>query len=101
MLFAVLLQDVPENASAIRREHLPSHLDFLDANGASIRAAGPLRQMEGAAAGGLWLVEAADRQEVERLIKADPFWDAGLRQSTEIFIWDQVFAEGVRLLPKG
>ena len=55
-LFAVLFEDEIRNADEIRRQHMPAHLEFLRRNGASIRAAGPLRQVAGEAAGGLWLV---------------------------------------------
>lgn len=98
MLFVILFEDEPSNAAVIRRSHLSGHLDFLQASGCFIRAAGPLRQPDGTAAGGLWLVEARDRQEVERLVAEDPFWTAGLRRSVQVLVWDQVFADGVCLL---
>lgn len=96
MLFTVLFEDNPEHADTVRREHMPAHLDFLERNAAAIRAAGPLRDADGSAAGGLWLVEAADHRRVDQLVKEDPFWPTGLRRSVRILAWQQVFADGRR-----
>jgi uncharacterized protein YciI len=97
-LFAVLFEDDLQHAAAIRQEYLESHFDFLQANATSIKTAGPLSRQGDAFAGGLWLVEAPDVAEVERLVKADPFWSAGLRKSVQVLAWNRVFADGVRLL---
>ena len=59
----------------------------------SIRTAGPLSREGDAFAGGLWLVEAETADTVDRLVKEDPFWAAGLRKSVQVFIWNRVFAE--------
>ena len=58
MLYAVLFEDDAKLAAELRRQHMPSHLSFLERNAARIRAAGPLRAPAGDPAGGLWLVEA-------------------------------------------
>jgi uncharacterized protein YciI len=94
-LFAVLFEDDPPRADEIRRRHLPAHLDFLARHADRIRAAGPLRD-GGGAAGGLWLVEAADAASVDALVRDDPFWPTGLRRSVRITEWVQVFADGAR-----
>ncbi|MBB4568596.1 YciI family protein [Rhizobium leucaenae] len=96
-LFAVLFEDDQQHAAAIRQEYLENHLDFLEANATFIKTAGPLRRQDNAFAGGLWLVEAPDAAEVERLVQADPFWSTGLRKSVQIMAWNWVFANGVRL----
>ncbi len=96
-LFAVLFEDDQQNAAAIRKEYLPRHFAFLEANATSIRTAGPLSREGDAFAGGLWLVEAETGDAVGRLVKEDPFWASGLRKSVRVFRWNQVFAEG-RLL---
>ena len=62
----------------------------------AVGAAGPLSDPSGAAAGGLWLVEADTAAEVERLVRDDPFWPTGLRQSYSILQWTRVFADGAR-----
>ncbi|KAA1178303.1 hypothetical protein FP026_24215 [Rhizobium tropici] len=96
-LFAVLFEDDQKNAAAIRKEYLPRHFAFLEANAASIRTAGPLSREGDAFAGGLWLVEAETADAVDHLVKEDPFWAAGLRKSVQVFRWNQVFAEGALL----
>ncbi|NTJ66839.1 hypothetical protein G6M50_19145 [Agrobacterium rhizogenes] len=96
-LFAVLFEDDQQNAAAIRKEYLPRHFAFLEANAVSIRTAGPLSREGDAFAGGLWLVEAENAADVDRLVKEDPFWAAGLRQYVRVFRWNQVFAEGTLL----
>lgn len=95
-LYAVLFEDRSDADPNIRQTHMADHLAFLESNAASIQAAGPLRDAEGVGAGGMWLVEAADRDSIDRLVKADPFWPTGLRESYRILEWTRVFADGRR-----
>lgn len=97
MRFVVLFTDNTEHAEA-RRRLMPAHLDFLERHADRIRAAGPLLQADGGTAGGLWLVEAADRTAVTALYEMDPLWPTGLRRSVEVLEWRQVFADGRRLI---
>lgn len=97
MLYAVLFTDDPAHGDA-RAKGMPEHLAFLERHRGRVRAAGPLRDAEdGVAAGGLWLVEAASRDDVVALYQADPFWSTGLRRSVRVLEWRQVFAEGRRV----
>jgi uncharacterized protein YciI len=98
MLYAVLFEDDPTCSPEVRRQHMPAHLGFLEANARHIRAAGPLRDLSGEPAGGLWLVEADEPHTVDALVKADPFWPTGLRRSVRVLAWSQVFADGKRLI---
>ena len=98
MRFIVLFEDSVSTAPEIRKMHMSAHLDFLEANAASLIAAGPLSQPTGEPAGGLWFVQAGNEGEVERLIRQDPFWPTGLRKSFTILKWTQVYADGVRLI---
>ncbi len=96
MIFAVLFEDTDDRAD-MRAKHMPDHLAFLEHNGSSIQAAGPLKQAgNGSAAGGLWIVSAEDHSAVRALVEADPFWPTGLRKQVRILEWTQVFAEGRR-----
>lgn len=52
----------------------------------------------GNGSGGLWIVEAADKEAAEALVHADPFWPTWLRKSIQILAWKQVFAGGTRLI---
>jgi uncharacterized protein YciI len=75
---------------------MPEHLAFLERNSANVKTAGPLKNADGQAAGGLWIVEATDASDVDLLVKEDPFWPTGLRKSVRILEWTQVFADGKR-----
>ncbi len=97
MHFAVIFEDNPDLEVDPRARLMPAHLEFLEGKATQIiRAAGPLKDGAGAAAGGLWLVEAVSAAEVQALVEQDPFWPSGLRKSVRILAWTQVFAEGRR-----
>ncbi len=98
MKFVVLFEDNSGMGSAVRTQHMPQHLDFLEANQQQILAAGPLSASDGAGAGGLWLVQADNEEAVQALIHEDPFWPTGLRKSVKVLEWKQVFANGIRLI---
>jgi uncharacterized protein YciI len=95
MLYAVLFTDNANHAAA-RQRLMPAHLDFLERHRSSIRAAGPLREADGSGAGGLWLVMADSDDDVMALVRSDPFWPTGLRETVRVLQWTQVFAEGRR-----
>jgi len=90
----VLFEDNPRADPAIRQRHMADHLAFLEAHADVIRSAGPLQEVDGSPAGGLWIVERATREEVEGLVHADPFWPTGLRKSVRILAWSRVFENG-------
>jgi uncharacterized protein YciI len=98
MKFVVLFEDNPAAGVDVRRKYMPDHLSFLERSAAKVQAAGPLNASDGQGAGGLWLVEANDPSEVDALVKEDPFWPTGLRKSVRILAWNQVFADGRRLI---
>ncbi len=98
MIYVVLFEDDDSRAD-MRPKHMPEHLAFLAKSATNIRAAGPLKHADsGAAAGGLWLVDADSPDTVQSLIEADPFWSTGLRKSVRVLEWTQVFADGKRQL---
>lgn len=88
MIYAVLFNDNPAAPPDLRKRHMAAHLEFLAAN-PGIHAAGPLFET-GNPAGGLWLVEADAAQQVEALIRRDPFWPTGLRATHRILEWSRV-----------
>ncbi len=98
MYFVVLFEDNPELGGDVRSQHMPAHLSFLKRHATRIKAAGPLQSSTGEAEGGLWFVEAASYEDVDGLVKEDPFWPTGLRRSVRILLWRQVFADGERLI---
>ncbi|MFL4471423.1 YciI family protein [Tateyamaria armeniaca] len=92
MPYLILFQDAPGH-DHIRGEKMPDHLAFLSDHAGAIRAAGPLFDGD-AGAGGAWLVDVEDADAAWQLIKTDPFWPTGLRQSVQVLRWHQVFADG-------
>ncbi|MEM7508068.1 MAG: YciI family protein [Pseudomonadota bacterium] len=95
MPLIILFEDNEAHADQ-RQIHMKAHLAFLEANSATIQAAGPLLE-GGAGAGGLWLLSIDDAAVAQELVEADPFWPTGLRSRVRILTWRQVFAEGHRL----
>lgn len=96
-LFAVLFEDDPNRAQEVRQRLMPAHLAFLERNAGQVQAAGPLKSAgDGGPAGGLWLVDASDKEAVDTLVRADPFWPTGLRRSVSVLEWTRVFADGAR-----
>ncbi|MEM7172262.1 MAG: YciI family protein [Pseudomonadota bacterium] len=98
-MFAVIFEDNLAADPHIRASLMPEHLAFLEAHADQVRAAGPLAENAGGPYGGLWLVQSDSEQDVERLIKKDPFWATDLRKSYRIFVWNQVFANGKHQAP--
>ena len=95
MLFIVQFQDIystqPERLKD-RAALMEAHLAFLAANATCVIAAGALREtQDGVPQGGIWMVKAEDKKEVERLAKEDPFFKAGLRRSVNISAWAKAF----------
>ena len=89
MLFAVLFNDIPGKGE-IRALNLKAHLDWLEKNHAVILVGGSLRKELGEVPkGGLWIAEAESRNDLDVLIKTDPFYTAGLRISYEILYWSK------------
>lgn len=101
MRYVILLEDNPTADPGIRAKLMPDHLRFLEANGDHILAAGPLKDESGAPAGGIWVIEAESVDVAGQLIREDPFWPTGLRQSWRVLEWTRVFADGARLIQPG
>lgn len=99
MRYIVLFEDSSDVNPGLRARHMPAHLDFLEGSAPPVLSAGPLRDGDGEAAGGLWIIEADDAAAVEDLIRRDPLFPTGLRKSWRILAWTRVFDGGRRLSP--
>lgn len=98
MKFIILFDDDANADPGIRETHMADHLSFLETHSDNVVSAGPLTGPDGEGRGGLWIVDAASVNEVERLVHEDPFWPTGLRKSYTILAWKQVYDAGRRLI---
>ncbi len=91
MLFIVRFFDKQDKQS-VRLEYLSKHLEWLTLNSERILVAGSLRnEPTDNPLGALWIIDANNKTEIEDIIKADPFWIYGLRDSYEILHWSKAF----------
>ena len=93
MLFAVRFHDQKDRAE-VRCQQLQAHINWLDEHRELVLIGGSLRKELGEnPVGGIWLVEAPDKNAVEVLIQSDPFSIHGLRERHEILLWSKAFPE--------
>jgi hypothetical protein len=93
MLFAVFFTDKPGHGD-VRAANLQAHIEWLERHRGVIPVGGSLRREPGEVPqGGLWIAEAESKEQLEALLRTDPFWTAGLRQSHEILHWSKANAE--------
>ncbi len=98
MLFAVIFTDKP-NHGEIRAANLQAHIDWLEQHKDVIPVGGSLRhEPDQTPKGGLWVAHAESKAALEELLKTDPFYIAGLRQSYEILHWSKANAERMELI---
>jgi uncharacterized protein YciI len=62
----------------------PAHLDYVKANLAMLKAAGPLLDDDGQMAGSFFIIEAENKAAVEGFNAADPYVLANVFQSVDI-----------------
>jgi uncharacterized protein YciI len=85
MLFIARFHDKPDIAER-RAELLEEHFAWLDANRDRVLLAGSVREdVGGDSLGGLWIIEADSKAEVESIYQGDPFFANGLRSKVEVF----------------
>ena len=97
MLFAVRFTDKP-NQPAVRKQYLQAHIDWLYEVKDKVLVGGSLRhEPQDSPVGGLWIVEAESKEDIDRLIESDPFWIHGLRDHYEILHWSKAHPE--RMVP--
>ena len=93
MLFIARFTNNPERVGLLQ-QYYPAHVEWLKKHESAILVPGALRtDPDGAPVGGLWIVRADSKAEVEALFKTDPFWVQGLRQSYEILHWTKAFPD--------
>ena len=93
MLFAVIFID-KIGLGEVRTANLEAHIQWLEANREVILAGGSLRPELGQTPkGGLWIANAQSKEQLDQLLKTDPFYTSGLRESYEILHWSKANAE--------
>jgi uncharacterized protein len=98
MLFAITFTD-KLGYGEIRAANLQAHIEWLEKNREVVPVGGSLRHELGETPiGGLWIAEAESKAQLEELIKTDPFFIAGLRESYEILHWSKANAQRKALI---
>ena len=86
MRWVALFDDTPKMADVRKRAHA-EHVAYLAAHSTEILIAGGLHSEPGLPlAGGLWVMEAANRDEAVRLVENDPYFVPGIR-TYRLFQW--------------
>ena len=93
MLFILRFTNKP-GTQALVTQHYPEHVRWLKERESAILVPGAIRtEPDAPPIGGLWIVRADSKAEVEELFRTDPFWVNDLRQSYEILYWYKAFPE--------
>ena len=76
-------------AAAIRAATRPQHQAYMKQFGPRVRVGGPVLGVDGAACGGLMLIEAECEDDVRAILRDDPFEQAALSERIDIhpFRW--------------
>jgi uncharacterized protein len=98
MLFAIIFTDKLGHGE-LRAAHLQAHIDWLEQNKEVVPIGGSLRHETGETPiGGLWIAEADTKAQLDDLIRTDPFFVAGLRESYQILHWSKANAQRKALI---
>lgn len=81
--FAIIARDGPDG-NALRSAHRDAHFAHIETIMDKVSIAGPLRTAEGGFSGSLVVVETADAGEAEAILKADPYFAAGVWSEWEV-----------------
>src|SRR5438067_5662000 len=93
MLFILKFTNNPERAGLLG-QYYPAHVQWLKEHESVVLVAGAIRSAPDATPiGGLWIVQAETKADVEALFQTDPFWVNGLRQGYEILYWYKAFPD--------
>ena len=98
MLFAVIFTDKLGHGE-VRAANLQAHIEWLEKYKDIIPVGGSLRhEPEQVPKGGMWIANAESKAQLDALLKSDPFYIAGLRQSYEILYWSKANAARMVLI---
>jgi uncharacterized protein len=84
MLFVMFCIDRP-GVEEKRRQVIPAHIEYLATNPIKIVMSGPLVSDDGGKTiGSLYMLEAANRAEIEKFQRADPLYNADIWEMVEV-----------------
>ena len=84
MLFIVYCLDKP-GATELRAANMQAHRGYIDTQPIKLLLSGPLTTDDGkGVVGSFFMVDAADRAQVERFQRNDPLFKSGIWASTEV-----------------
>jgi uncharacterized protein len=84
MLYVMFCIDRP-GVEEKRRQVIPAHIEYLATNPIKIVMSGPLVSDDGGKTiGSLYMLEAANRAEIEKFQCADPLYNADIWQMVEV-----------------
>ncbi|MGB5079788.1 MAG: YciI family protein [Burkholderiales bacterium] len=84
MLFIIYCMDKPGSAQT-RAANMQAHRDYLATGPIKIVLSGPLTTDDGQSViGSFFMVEAADRGEIEKFQRNDPLFSSGLWASVDV-----------------
>ena len=89
MLFVATCTDKPDS-NTLRLDTRPAHLAYLNGLGAKVKAGGALLTPDRKTViGSLLILEGDEIAEIEAMLAADPYAQAGLFASVDIKPWRQ------------
>jgi uncharacterized protein len=81
--FAIFTWDAPNSAEP-RAAAQQAHMRHIDAVFEKIAIAGPIRDADGRSIGSLFVLKASTAEEAETILRADPYFKAGVWERWEV-----------------
>lgn len=85
-----------DDVEALKKEHFPAHVAFLEANQDKLLAAGPLTGEDGEGVGGVIIVDVDTKEEADAFAASDPLASGGVRKGWESTRWRAGFLDRKR-----
>ena len=86
MRFVVVVENLPGTDEARKAMH-PAHLAYIAAHPEVLIAGSVHGEDAPPMFEGMWIVEAPDRDAVQTLMEAEPFYRAGYRAAIHIYVY--------------
>lgn len=83
------------DAPALRKEHLAAHLEYAASIMDRIAVGGPLREGDAPDFGSLIVLKADSEAEARAILEADPYFQAGVWEQSDIHPFRPVIGEWV------